>query len=243
MGFPGDSQWRRHELYSWIRKVPWRRKWQPTPVFLPEKSQEHRSLAGCSPRGLKELDMTEHWSQREPQLARCARELPFKWMLQSHASLYTIGAQDDILTATSGEVLKQNSKPLLEAWHHEKVYHEHIRPFDVGCVVMDRHKDRNYEHKNKKIIKNWYECHICFWMPSEMLTENIYLTLFLGIYFRSSGLPILPRFSDFTLLKPSLELAPHSGRITDIPWGFTESFCLLEHASEVRLKSLCNCPR
>lgn len=123
------------------------------------------------------------------------------------------------------------------------LYHKHIRPFDVGCVVMDRHKDRNYEHKNKKIIKNWYECHICFWMPSEMLTENIYLTLFLGIYFRSSGSPILPRFSDFTLLKPSLELAPHLGRITDIPWGFTESLCLLEHASEVRLKSLCNCPR
>ena len=120
---------RRCKFDPWVGKIPWRRKWQPTPVFLPEKSQEHRSLAGCSPRGLKELDMTEHWSQREPQLARCARELPFKWMLQSHASLYTIGAQDDILTATSGEVLKQNSKPLLEAWHHEKVWYNKYRKF------------------------------------------------------------------------------------------------------------------
>ena len=38
---------------------PWRRKWQPTPVFLPEESQGQRSLAGYSPWGPKELDMTE----------------------------------------------------------------------------------------------------------------------------------------------------------------------------------------
>ena len=40
-------------------RVPWRRKWQPTPVFLPGKSHEQRSLAGYSPRGRKESDMTE----------------------------------------------------------------------------------------------------------------------------------------------------------------------------------------
>ena len=40
-------------------KIPWRRKWQPTPVFLPEKSHEQRSLADCSPWGSKELDSTE----------------------------------------------------------------------------------------------------------------------------------------------------------------------------------------
>ena len=33
----------------WIRKVPWRKKWQPTPVFLPGKSLGQRSLAGYSP--------------------------------------------------------------------------------------------------------------------------------------------------------------------------------------------------
>ena len=41
--------------------IPWRRKWQSTPVFLPWKSHGHgrRSLAGCSPWSCKELDMTE----------------------------------------------------------------------------------------------------------------------------------------------------------------------------------------
>ena len=38
--------------------IPWRRKWQPTPVFLPGKSHEQRSLMGYSPRGCKELDTT-----------------------------------------------------------------------------------------------------------------------------------------------------------------------------------------
>ena len=43
----------------WIRTIPWRRKWQPTPVFLPGKSHGQRSLAGYSPRGHKESDTTE----------------------------------------------------------------------------------------------------------------------------------------------------------------------------------------
>src|SRR5574340_1109912 len=44
----------------WVRKIPWRRKWHPTPVFLLGKSHEQRSLVGYSPRGCKESDTTEH---------------------------------------------------------------------------------------------------------------------------------------------------------------------------------------
>ena len=43
----------------WVRKIPWRRKWQPTPVFLLGKSHGWRSLMGYRPWGCKELDMTE----------------------------------------------------------------------------------------------------------------------------------------------------------------------------------------
>ena len=42
-----------------FRSIPWRRKWQSTPVFLPEKSHGQRSLVGCSPWGFEESDMTE----------------------------------------------------------------------------------------------------------------------------------------------------------------------------------------
>ena len=44
---------------TWVGKIPWRRAWQPTPIFLPEKSHGQKSLAGYSPWGHKELDMTE----------------------------------------------------------------------------------------------------------------------------------------------------------------------------------------
>ena len=40
---------------------PWRRKWQPTPVFLPGKSNGWRSVVGYSPWGRKELDTTERF--------------------------------------------------------------------------------------------------------------------------------------------------------------------------------------
>ena len=43
----------------WVGKIPWRRKWQSTPVFLPEKSHGRRSLVGYSPWGHKESDTTE----------------------------------------------------------------------------------------------------------------------------------------------------------------------------------------
>ena len=42
-----------------IRKIPWRRKWQPTPVFFPEEFYEQRSLAVSSPWGPKEANTTE----------------------------------------------------------------------------------------------------------------------------------------------------------------------------------------
>ena len=38
---------------SWVGKIPWRRAWQPTPVFLPGESHEQRSLVGYSLQGHK----------------------------------------------------------------------------------------------------------------------------------------------------------------------------------------------
>ena len=62
------SQCRRHSSITgqatrfnpWVRKIPWRKKWQPTPVFLPGKFHGKRSLAGYSSWSRKELDMTEY---------------------------------------------------------------------------------------------------------------------------------------------------------------------------------------
>ena len=48
---------KRHKFHPWVRKIPWRRKWQPTPVFLPGKSHGWRSLAGYSP------GVTKSWTR------------------------------------------------------------------------------------------------------------------------------------------------------------------------------------
>ena len=45
-----------------VRKIPWRRKWQPTPVFFPGESHGQGSLEDYSPWGRKEWDMTERLS-------------------------------------------------------------------------------------------------------------------------------------------------------------------------------------
>ena len=44
---------------TWVGKIPWRREWLPTPVFLPEEFHGQRNLAGYSLWGHKESDMTE----------------------------------------------------------------------------------------------------------------------------------------------------------------------------------------
>jgi len=43
-------------------KIPWRRAWQPIPVFLPGEFHGQRSLAGYCPWDHKELDASEHLS-------------------------------------------------------------------------------------------------------------------------------------------------------------------------------------
>ena len=69
VGFPGGSsgkesacQLRRRKrcgFNPWVRKIPWRRKWQPTPVFLPGKLHGQQSLVGYCPCCHKESDSTK----------------------------------------------------------------------------------------------------------------------------------------------------------------------------------------
>ena len=66
--FPGLPRWlsgkepscqcRRRGFHLWVGKIPWRRKWQPTPVFLPGKSHGQRRWTGYGPWGHKESDTT-----------------------------------------------------------------------------------------------------------------------------------------------------------------------------------------
>ena len=65
-GFPGGSDSKESDCNAGdpgsipgLRRCPWRREWQPTPVFLPGEFHGQRSLVGYSPWNHKELDTTE----------------------------------------------------------------------------------------------------------------------------------------------------------------------------------------
>ena len=64
---PPASTGERHGLESWVRKIPWRRAWQPCAVFLAGESHGQRSLAGYRPWGHKEIDIIECTHTHTPQ--------------------------------------------------------------------------------------------------------------------------------------------------------------------------------
>ena len=80
-GFPGTtvgkestcqySRRKRCRFVSWVEKIPWRRNWQPTPVFLSGESHGQRSLAVYSPQGPKESYATEHAHVDNGQEPKC----------------------------------------------------------------------------------------------------------------------------------------------------------------------------
>ena len=56
---PANAGNMRHRFNPWVGKTPYRRKWRPTPVFLPRETQGWGSLVGCHLWGHIESDTTE----------------------------------------------------------------------------------------------------------------------------------------------------------------------------------------
>ena len=73
--------------------IPWRRKWQPTPVFLPGKFHGQRSLMGYSPCGHKLVrhdwaHSTHAWKNHERNLdGRCLQRAESWWVVSFHVAL------------------------------------------------------------------------------------------------------------------------------------------------------------
>ena len=86
---------RRHGFDPWVGKIPWRRKWLPTPVFLPGRSHRQRSLVRYTPWGRKESDTTEHTHMPEPQSwnwrITCVFSFVSKIFLAGDAGSLTVG--------------------------------------------------------------------------------------------------------------------------------------------------------
>ena len=85
LGIPGwlsskesTCQCRRCRFDPWVRKIPWRRKWWPIPVFLLGKSHGQRSLEGCSPWGPKEVDTASLPTQKHSIALLCSSGTVFR---------------------------------------------------------------------------------------------------------------------------------------------------------------------
>ena len=94
-------QCRRQEFNPWVGKIRWRRKWQPTPVFLPGKAQGQRRMVGYSLRGHK----------------RFRRDLATKQQQRSYA-----GKTDLLLYQETKEGRKLGSSVLKEAYLHTNTF-------------------------------------------------------------------------------------------------------------------------
>ena len=62
--------------YPWVGKIPWRRKWEPTPVFLPEKSYGQRRLVATKSMGSQRVGQTEHACTHSKPLLHLVNKLP-----------------------------------------------------------------------------------------------------------------------------------------------------------------------
>ena len=83
----------------WFGKIPWRRKWPPTPVFLPGELHGQRNLGGYCPWGCKELDKTEQLTHTQWLIywvSFWCRAKWFSYMLHSFHVLFHSGLWQDV---------------------------------------------------------------------------------------------------------------------------------------------------
>ena len=93
------------QVRSLVRKIPWRRKWQLTPILSPGKFHGQKHLVDCTTWGHKELDISEHtyththstWILKEKQAIpskKCAEDLNRHFSTKTYR--WPIGTQKDV---------------------------------------------------------------------------------------------------------------------------------------------------
>ena len=119
-GKESTCQFKRHTSSLWVEKIPWRKKWQPTPVFLPVKSHGQKTREGYSPGGSQsvrhdlatEFTGTHTYTKKHGRASMVSSFQPWPWE-----------------QAGSREV--QSAAPvslLLQSWFHLICFSLHFRP-------------------------------------------------------------------------------------------------------------------
>ena len=124
-----ESTWNAGDpgINPWVKKIPWRREWQPTAVFLPGEFHGQRSLVGCNPLGHKESDTTEWLSPqvvKNPPIVQETRvpslnlKDPSQKEIAAHSSGYSSENSSGILLP--GEFHGQRSLEGYSPWGHKE---------------------------------------------------------------------------------------------------------------------------
>ena len=93
---PANAEDAGDRLHAWLGKMPWRGKWQPTPVFLPVESQGQRRLASYSPWGRKELDTAEwlNWTELNHWMASLVAQMVKNPPAVQEIQVWSLGWED-----------------------------------------------------------------------------------------------------------------------------------------------------
>ena len=126
-GKESTCQCRRHGFDPWVGKFPWRRKWQPAPIFLPGKSHGQRSLAGYSLWGHKRVrhDLATKQQQKDPAVLSFHFSFfpvnkKYKFLLEPYIFVHsfskyllnTYNVSDTLLSSATSE----NKAEILSSW-------------------------------------------------------------------------------------------------------------------------------
>ena len=136
-------QGRKRGFDPWVGKIPWRRAWQPTPVFLPGKSHRQRSLVGYSPWGCRESDTTEQLGTHFSHLEVESHASPFGAGLSLVTSLTSRMQSKGHSRTSGGKDLRSCVVSTQVSWNtFSGSPGHHVR----GCLPWDCHAMRSWEH-------------------------------------------------------------------------------------------------
>ena len=149
----------------WVRKIPWRREWLPTPVFLPGESHRQRSLVSYSPWDRKESHMTEWlthththiynfiffisynyslWNKNKPFKNELGQSDPFMGHLTKRIEIMIYLAQGTAVWKITRQIWAQEEQ--YENWRcqdAEPLYWQKVRCWGIiGREDTERTKDR-----------------------------------------------------------------------------------------------------
>ena len=183
----------RHGLNLWVGKIPWRRAWQPTPVFLPGESHGQRSLTGYSPWYFKESDTTEqlnaHASTKKKHVLLlsnhflalcypkylqnvCARDIAENQRILVSLTFFTLWSLlvkvDRAFSGVRGRILFSLSGS--EVWAFQHLISNFGDIFFKLCISLEL----EMREKNKNTVHQTPGFYIHDWKPSTFILEIIH---------------------------------------------------------------------